>query len=136
MRATHGPAPSPQQLGGHAVRVLAGAALVLLASGIVQAAGLPQQRWQYVAMAGALLPQVLIDLLAARDTSRRARLRTSKCPVPLLGALAVGLGVLGLVAWFSGEPQASALAALTAAGGLTVAASPTSIRLAPRPVTG
>lgn len=124
--------PTPRQLGDHALRILAGAALVLLAAGVVHAFGLFDQRWPYVAMALALLPQVLIDLLAARRPERRRRVRLSRRPWPV-PALAAGALLLA-AAWSLsvGAAWPSVVAALCACAGLALASAPTSVVLVPR----
>lgn len=127
-----GPVPTPDQLTRNAMRHLAGAALVVLAAAVVHRTGHPDQQWQYVAVAAALLPQALLDALAVEDGDRRARLRTSSrlAPVPLLaaGALAVGASATLL----SGGPFAVVAAAVCATAGLGIAAAPVTVTIAPR----
>ena len=127
-----GPSPTREQLGNDAVRHLAGMALVLLAAELVHRAGHADQQWKYVAIALALLPQVLIDVLASKDSRRRATLRASTRPalLPLLAALV--LAVAAPTTYLLGDTAASALAALTAAAGLGVAAAPVTVRFADR----
>ena len=128
----HGAVPSAQQLGDDAARHLAGGALVVLAVAVVHRFGYPDQQWPYVAMAAALVPQVLVDLLALGDQRRRARLRTSGGPAwpPLL--VAVVLAFAAPLATLSGGPAPTATAALLAAAGLAVAAAPVTVTVAPR----
>ena len=135
-RPTDRPATQPtgEQLTRHAMRHLAAAALVLLAAVIVHRAGHTEQQWQYAAIAAALVPQVLVDLLAARDPDRRARLRAAHRPasLPLLAAGALALAAPAMMLLGHVPSPAEALAAGCAAVGLTVAAAPLTIVLAPR----
>jgi hypothetical protein len=126
------PIPTREQLSTHAMRHLAGMALVLLAAQVVHGAGHSDQQWQYVAIGVALGPQALIDLLASRDGRRRATLRASTRPalLPLLAACA--LVVAAPTTFLLGDTAASALAALAAATGLAIAAAPVSVRFASR----
>lgn len=133
-RLTGGPGsiPTKTQLSRNAMRQLAGGSLVVLAAAIVHRTGHPDQQWQYVAIAAALVPQALLDALAVEDTRRRTRLRARSGPawVPLL--VAVALAVAVPASWQAGEAGASALAALTAAVGLGIAAAPVTVTVAPR----
>lgn len=122
--------PTTQQLGTHAMRQAAGAALVVLAAVIVQKYGFTDQRWQYVAIAGALVPQILVDLVAVRLPERRRRLRLSRRPSPMAALAAVALAVTSVTALALGEPVASAVAALVAGIGLAIAAAPQSVAIA------
>ena len=124
--------PSRADLSRNAMRHLAGGALVVLAAAIVHRTGHTDQQWQYVAIAAALIPQAILDALAAEDQRRRAKLRASARPAwpPLL--VAVALAVAAPTTLLSGYAAASALAALTAAAGLAVAAAPVTIAFAPR----
>ena len=114
------------------MRHVTGMALVLLAAQVVHSAGHTDQQWNYVAIAVALLPQVLIDVLASRDGRRRAALRASARPavLPLLAACV--LAAAAPTTFLLGDTAASALAALAAAAGLAIAAAPVSVRFAPR----
>jgi hypothetical protein len=127
-----GPVPTREQLGTDAMRQVAGIALVLLAAEIVHRTGHTDQQWQYVAIAAALLPQLLLDVLAVGDRERRSALRASKRPalVPLLAACA--LAVAAPTTFLLGNAAASALAALAAAVGLGIAAAPVAVKYAPR----
>jgi peptidoglycan/LPS O-acetylase OafA/YrhL len=133
MRGRTDRVPTTDQLTGNALRHLAGAALVVLAAAAVHRSGHEDQQWQYVAVAAALVPQALMDALAAGDADRRRRLRTSTLPsaVPLLAA--VLLGVAALWTLLTGGPLAVAAAGACAAAGLAVAAAPVAITIAPRP---
>lgn len=124
--------PTREQLTTNAMRHLAGMALVLLAAQVVHSAGHSDQQWKYVAIGLALLPQALVDLLASRDSRRRATLRASTRPalLPLLAACA--LAVAAPTTFLLGDTAASALAALAAAAGLAIAAAPVSVRFASR----
>jgi hypothetical protein len=119
--------PSREQLGRHATRYLAGASLVVLSAGIVHRADHPEQVWQYVAIAVALTPQVLVDVLAMADPERRARLRASRRPaaVPLLAMAALVVGATATLV--STQAVAAGVAALSAAAGLAVAGSPITV---------
>lgn len=128
-----GTVPTKDQLLSHGLRHIAGAGLVLAAAELVHRAGYPEERWQYVAIAAALVPQVLTNAVAVRDPDRRRRLRTSSRPAPLLLAMAVLLVVAAVTLLVSGSALAPGLAGLCAALGLGVAASPTSVRFGPRP---
>ncbi|HEX6515685.1 MAG TPA: hypothetical protein VF049_08920 [Nocardioidaceae bacterium] len=127
-----GPAPTRSQLWDNATRQLAGAALVALAAAIAHRTGHGGQQWQYLAIAAALLPQLLLDVLALVEARRRARLRTSPRPArtPLLAAAA--LGVAAPVVLVTDAAAAQAAAALCAAAGLALAASPVTVTFAPR----
>ncbi|QNN52810.1 hypothetical protein [Nocardioides mesophilus] len=116
--------PTRTQLQVHAMRTLAGAALVVLAAALVHRAGHLDQQWQYVAIAAALLPQFAVDALAVGDEDRRSRLRTSRRPalVPLLAA-----GVLVVVAMTASISLAATASALVAAAGLAVAGAPATV---------
>ena len=124
--------PTRDQLDGDAMRHVAGGALVVLAAAIVHRAGHTDQQWQYVAIAAALLPQVLLDLLAAGDPRRRERLRTSRRPSTLPLVAAGVLAVTAPMALLLGEALTSVLAALSAGAGLAVAAAPVTVKIAPR----
>ena len=127
-----GRVPTDEQLTGNALRHLAAAALVVLAAAIVHRSGHSDQQWQYVAVAAAMVPQALMDALASGDADRRRRLRASTGPsiVPLLAALVLaGAALPTLVA---GGSLAVVGAALCASAGLTVAAAPVTITIAPR----
>lgn len=128
-----GPVPTPEQLARNAMRHLAGASLVVLAAAIAHQSGHSDQQWQYVAVAGALGPQALLALLALKDPERRARLRASSraAPVPLGAALVIG--VAAVMTLLTGDAPAVAVAAICAATGLTVAAAPVTVTIAPRP---
>jgi peptidoglycan/LPS O-acetylase OafA/YrhL len=117
--------PTREQLLNHALRQLAGAALIVLAA---YASG----EQQYAVIAAALVPSVLVDVLAMRDADRRRGLRVSKRPVVVLVACAVALAAAATVTWMTGDPLPAYLAALCAAAGLVVAGSPSSITFAPR----
>jgi hypothetical protein len=126
------PIPTREQLSTDAMRHIAGMALLLLAAEVVHRAGHTDQQWKYVAIAVALLPQVLIDVLASRDGRRRAVLRASARPavLPLVGACV--LAAAAPTTFLLGDTAASALAALAAAAGLALAAAPVSVRFAAR----
>jgi hypothetical protein len=117
--------PTRDQLLNHALRQLAGAALIVLAAYLTG-------EKQYAVIAAALAPSVLIDLLAMRDADRRRSLRVSGRPVLVLVVCAVALAAAATVTWATGDPLPAYLAALCAAGGLVVAGSPRSITFAPR----
>ena len=123
--------PNAQQLGMHAMRQFAGAALVVLAAAIVHAFGFSDQRWQYVAIAAALVPQILIDLMAVRLPERRRKLRVSHRPAAMASLAAVALAVTAVTALMMGEPVASGTAALVAGAGLAIAAAPQSVAIVP-----
>lgn len=127
-----GRVPTDEQLTGNALRHLAAAALVVLAAAIVHRTGHPDQQWQYVAVAAAMVPQALLDALASGDADRRQRLRASTGPslVPLLAALVLAGAALPTLV--SGGSLAAAGAALCASAGLAVAAAPVTITIAPR----
>jgi hypothetical protein len=125
-------APTREQLGRHALRYLAGASLVVLAAGIVHETGYREHLWQYVAIAAALTPQVLVDLLAMGDEQRRSRLRVSTRPA-LVPLLATGALVIGATStWLSAHAVAAAVAGLSAAAGLAVAGSPITVNIPSR----
>lgn len=134
-RATGQPAtiPTRDELTRNALRHLAGAALVVLAAAIVHRTGHPEQQWQYVAVAAALVPQALLDALAVDDRDRRSRLRTSSrvAPVPFLAAVALAVGAA--VTLLGGGPWDVAGAALCATAGLGIAAAPVTVTIAPHP---
>jgi hypothetical protein len=127
-----GRVPTTDQLARNAMRHVAGAALVLLAAAIAHRTGHVDQQWQYVAVAAALVPQVLLDVLAVGDADRRARLRTSRraAPVPLLAGVALGVGAAAML--LSGQSVVVAVAALCASAGLGIAAAPITVAVAPR----
>lgn len=127
-----GPVPTPDQLVSTAMRYVASVALVLLAAGIVHRTGHLDQQWQYVAIAGSLVPQMLLVVLATQDAERRARLRTSTRPAPLQAVIAGVLVVAAAGTLLAGSALAPALAALAAATGLAVAAAPVTVTFAPR----
>jgi hypothetical protein len=122
-------APSPAQLWAHALRQTAGAALVLLAAAVVHRTGHADQQWQYVAIAGATAPQLLLDVLALHDPERRARLRVASRPAWLPGVAAVVLTGAAVVTLLLGQPVAPSLAGLCAAAGLAVTAAPPVVAL-------
>lgn len=124
--------PTPDLLGEHAARHVAGLALVVLAAFIVHRTGYFDQRWQYAAIAGALVPQVLIDLLGARDRKRRGRLRVSGRPVILLTAMSLSLTAVSVWAALVGQAAPVVVAAALGAAGLAVAAAPPSVHLTRR----
>ena len=124
--------PTPDLLGNHAARHLAGLALIALAAVLVHRAGFIDQRWQYAAMAAALAPQVLIDMLGARDRVRRSRLRVSRRPVLLLACLALLLGGVAVYAATTQLPVPVVAAAALGSLGLGVAAAPPSIHVTRR----
>lgn len=130
--ARHAEVPTADELQKHANRYVVAGALVVLAAAIAHRTGHYDQQWQYVAIAAALLPQVLLDLLAAADPRRRGRLRTTTRPsvLPLLGAMLLVVG--GTTTLLSAQAAAAALAALSAAAGLTIAASPLTVTIAAR----
>lgn len=117
--------PTREQLLNHALRQVAGAALIVLAAYLTG-------EKQYAVIAAALAPSVLVDLLAMRDHDRRKALRVSRRPVLVLVGCAVALAAAATVTWVTGDPLPAYLAALCAAGGLVVAGSPSSIQIAPR----
>lgn len=128
-RSTAGRSPTPEQLGRHAMRYLAGAALVVLAAGIVHENGYSEHLWQYVAIAGALAPQILLDVLAMGDPERRSRLRTSTRPA-LVPLLATGLLMVGAtMTLLAADATAAGVAGLSAAAGLAVAGSPMTVSI-------
>ena len=124
--------PSRDQLARHAMRNLAGVALVVLAGAVVHKAGHHDQQWQYAAIAAALVPQILVTLLALKDGKRRASLRVSERPRIILLLPALALAVSAPVTWLSDGPALPALAGLCAAAGLAIAASPATIVFGPR----
>jgi hypothetical protein len=126
-----GPAPTRSQLWDNATRHLAGIALLVLAAVVAHRGGRGDQQWQYVAIAGALVPQVLLDTLAAFVPRRRARLRTSRraARTPLVASTA--LTVAAPVVLLTGSAAAAA-AGLCAATGLAIAAAPVTVTFAPR----
>jgi len=126
--------PTVEQLTRHATRHVAAAAMVLLAAAVVHRAGHTEQVWQYAAIAAALVPQVLVDLLGATDRDRRARLRATSraATLPLLAAGALALAVPTMLLLGQVPPTEVALAAGCAAVGLTIAAAPLTIVVAPR----
>lgn len=121
--------PTREQLGRHAMRYLAGAALVVLAAGIVHEHGYSEHLWQYVAIAGALTPQILLDVLAMGDPDRRSRLRISTRPalVPLLATAVLVVGATTTL--LSAQAVAAGVAGLSAAAGLAVAGSPITVTI-------
>lgn len=120
-----GPVPTHDQLLSHALRQLAGGALIVLAAVVTG-------HTQYALIAAALLPSILVDLLAMRDHDRRRALRVSKRPVIVLVGCAALLAAAATAIWMGGDPLPAYLAALCAASGLAVAGSPSSITFAPR----
>lgn len=124
--------PSPALLGDHAVRHLAGLALLVLAAVLVHRGGYLDQQWQYAAMASALAPQVLIDLWGARNPERRGRLRVSRRPVLLLTVMAASLAAVAVWAWSAHQATPVVVAASLGAAGLAVAAAPPSVHLTGR----
>lgn len=129
-----GPAPTREQLGQNTMRHVAGAALVVLSAMIAHSWGASDQKWQYVAIAAALIPQVLVNALAVGDADRRRRLRTSPRPavVPLTAALVLAVAAPALAVTGQATTLMTA-AAFFAAAGLAVAAAPVTVMLAPRP---
>lgn len=123
--------PTVEHLTRHACRQLAGASLVVLAAVVVTRTGYVDQRLQYVAIAAALGPQLLLDVLAVADKKRRQALRLVRRPqhIPLLAAMLLfGLAAYALVQ----QAHAPAVAALCAAAGLGIAAAPEAIEVSAR----
>lgn len=135
-RGAAGRSPTRTQLGRHALRYLAGAVLVVLAAAIAYENGYPDHLWPYLVIAGALTPQILIDLLAIGDPDRRARLGTSPRPamIPLLATGALALGATATL--LTAEAVAAGVAGLSAAAGLAVAGSPITVTISDRPSSG
>lgn len=126
--------PTAQELGSHAMRSLAGVAFVVLAAVLVHRMGHAEYQWQFLAIAGAVVPQVLVDTLAINDPERRSRLRTSlrPAPVPMLGAVALLIAADATFVPGNAASATLAAAAVCAAVGLVVVASPKTITFAPR----
>lgn len=116
--------PSREQLVSHAARHVAGAVLVLVAAAVTR-------EIQYALIAAALVPQVLVNLLALTDHDRRRKLRVGSRPPLVLVLSAVLLGGTAVALLASGDPSAAGLAALCAAAGLGIAALPTVVTFAP-----
>lgn len=131
-----GPVPTPEQLDQSALRHAAGTGMIVLSAAIVGRTGNADQQWQYLVIAAALLPQVLLAVLAAADRHRRAQLRTSKRPALIPLSLSVVLAGSGIAMLLLGQSTSTALAAFVAAGGLAIAAAPVTVTFAPRPGTG
>ena len=83
--------PSKPALVEYALRQLAAALVVAAAAYLVHRAGLEQHMWPYVVMAGAIVPQVLLAVVALGDEERRHRLRGVARPAPVPALIAVGL---------------------------------------------
>jgi hypothetical protein len=114
------------------MRNLAGVALVVLAAAVVHWAGHHDQQWQYAVIAAALVPQIIVNVLALKDGKRRESLRVSGRPRVILLLPAAVLAVSAPVTWLTDGPAVPALAGLCAAAGLAIAASPATIVFGPR----
>lgn len=107
--------------------LLAGAALV------VRSSGHHDQLLPYLAMAAAVLPQLLLLVLALLDHRRVEKLKVSRRPVPvlaLIGLVLVGSAVVSTLD--HGFVWPPAWAAALAAGALLLASAPPVV--APLPV--
>lgn len=121
--------PSRPVLLEYAARQVVAAAVVGAAAQLAHQAGMETHVWPYVVMIGAIVPQVLLALVALGDDDRRRRLRPSRRPAPVPAALAVALVATAIGGWFAHQPEVSVLAAGVAALGLTVSALPTHVHV-------
>ena len=127
-----GPVPSRAVLVEYVGRQSGAVVLLAGAAAIAYLAGHTAEVRPYAVMAAAVVPQVLLALVALGNDDRRRRLVASARPAWLLGGLAVVLAVTGMVTWLAGEPPLTPVAAVVAAAGLAVSAAPTSLAFAPR----
>ena len=121
--------PSRPVLLEYAVRQVVAVAVVGAAARLSYEAGLQTHVWPYVVMAGAIVPQVLLALVALGDDERRRRLRPSRRLAPVPALLAVVLVGTALVGWIADQPEVSVAAAGVAALGLAVSALPTHVHV-------
>ena len=82
----HGPLPTRPVLVEYAARQVAAAVVVAGAALVAHRAGLGSHVWPYVVMAGAIIPQVLLALVALGDEERRSRIRATAKPAPVPAA--------------------------------------------------
>ena len=127
-----GPVPSRAVLVEYVGRQTGAVVLLAGAAVIAYVAGHSAEVRPYAVMAAAVVPQVLLALVALGNDDRRRRLIASARPTWLLGSLAVVLAVSGMATWLAGEPPMTPVAAVVAAAGLAVSAAPTSLAFAPR----
>lgn len=121
--------PSKPALVEYALRQLAAALVVAAAAYLVHRAGLQQHMWPYVVMAGAIVPQVLLAVVALGDEERRARLRGVARPAPVPALIAVGLALTAVGGWLADQPLIGIGAAVVAAIGVGVSALPTHVHV-------
>ena len=114
------------------MRHVAGASPVGLAAVLVLRYGDPGQLLAYLMIAGALVPQILVNLLALHNDERRSLLRSSTRPAWLLSVITVVLLAASCTTLLAGQPVVQSLAGLCAAAGLAIAAAPASIVIVPR----
>lgn len=129
--------PSRQQLQGALTRTAVGVVLLAGAALVVRTGGIHAQVAPYALMAAACVPQLLLCALAVADDDRRGKLRVSRRPMPLLGAVALVLVAGALSGMSERGPLAATLAAALAAIGCAVAATPPVVAAVPRrPASG
>jgi hypothetical protein len=121
--------PTRPVLMEYAARQVAAAVVVSVAALMAHRAGLDTHVWPYVVMAGAIIPQVLLALVALGDEDRRGRIRATRkpAPVPALLSLALALTAAGGVA--AGQHGVSVAAAVIASVGLAMSALPTHLHV-------
>ncbi|HEU4676180.1 MAG TPA: hypothetical protein VFS29_09345 [Motilibacteraceae bacterium] len=124
--------PSRQQLQGALTRTAVGVVLLAGAALVVRTGGIHAQVAPYALMAAACVPQLLLCALAVADDDRRGKLRVSRRPMPLLGAVALVLVAAALAGVSDRGPLAGTLAAALAAIGCAVAAIPPVVAAVPR----
>ena len=121
--------PTRPVLVEYAARQVAAAVVVSVAALMAHRAGLDTHVWPYVVMAGAIIPQVLLALVAIGDKDRRDRIRATRRPAPVPALLSLALALTAAGSFVSGQHGVSVAAAVIASVGLAVAALPTHLHV-------
>lgn len=121
--------PTRPVLVEYAARQVAAAVVVAAAALVVHRAGLDTHVWPYVVIAGAIVPQVLLALVALGDEERRGRIRATRKPAPVPALLSLVLSLTAAGGFVAGQPGVSVAAAVIASVGLAVSALPTHLHV-------
>jgi hypothetical protein len=113
----------------YAARQVTAAAVVVAAAVVAHRAGLDTHVWPYVVMAGAIIPQVLLALVALGDEERRGRIRATSKPAPVPALLSLALALTAAGGFVADQPGVSVMATVIASVGLAVAALPTHLHV-------
>jgi hypothetical protein len=126
---THGPLPTRPVLWEYAARQVAAAVVVAGAALVAHRAGLGSQVWPYVVMAGAIIPQVLLAVVALGDEERRDRIRATAKPALVPALLSLALAMTAAGGFVAGQPGVAVAATVIASVGLAVSALPTHLHI-------